>query len=350
MKIDQKELSQKVRQLKNVVPPRNMTLNQGILFKNNMLMANNFELGVTAMLDVNTREEFVLPPKAIDMIEWLPDGIISIQNAGNAIIIESSCGKICFQTFPVSEFNEINTSEKTTETFVCDGDETVKAIEKILYACSTNGNKPVMGGVLFECDGEHLNFVACDGYRLAWSQIPYPDKFTAIIPKTSLQKAFSIGFKGDMSLYMGGKNNAVIKSGDYTVYTRLLTGEFINYRQMFKEYPVKIIVERAELIYSLTRSLICMDDRFHSPVILEGSGDALNISMKTSISDFNETVWLQRPVTESFKAAFNPRYLIDTLKSFDEEVMDIHYSTPAEPLIIYGNKMKALVLPVRLNN
>jgi DNA polymerase-3 subunit beta len=349
MKIAQRELSQKVRQLKNVVPPRNSGSNQGILLKNNLLMANNLELGMTAALDAGTQEEFVLPPKAIDMIEWLPDGMTDIHNAGETVIIESACGKACFQTFPVSEFNEINIKEEKTGAFACGGD-TAGAIGKVMYACAADNIKPALNGVFLDCDGERLNIVACDGYRLAWNQIQYPEKFTAAIPKASLQKALSIGSNSDFSLCLGDKNNAVIKSGDYAVYTRLLGGHYIDYRQMFKEYPIKVIAGRSELLDSLSRSLICMDDKYNTPVILAVSGKTMHIGMKTSISDFSETVKLENPAPGEFEIAFNPRYLADTLRAFDEETLEFHYSMPTEPVIVCGENMKALVLPVRLKS
>ena len=349
MKIEQKEISKKLKQLKDIIPPRETTQNQGILFKNNELVANNLELGLSAKLDVESSEEFIIPPKAINMISSLTDEVIDVRLDKNKIIIKSNSGTSRFQTFPVDNFPMINSENEGEETFVCDSEEFAEAIGRVMYACSVHSTKPTMTGVLLEGDGKYLNLVACGGYRLAWNQIECSEKFSAIIPKTSLQKVLSIGFKNEMRLHTSGNRKAVIKSGDYTAYTGLLEGEYIKYRTMFKDNGIKTTVERTELIASLNRALICIDNKASNPIVVEVKGDVMNISLNTSESNFNENIYINGEV-ENIKIGFNPRFMIDVLKSFSEETLDLYFGTALEPLIVQGKTMKALLLPVRLRN
>ncbi|MDR2558888.1 MAG: hypothetical protein LBC86_05005 [Oscillospiraceae bacterium] len=236
MKIQQSEIAKKLKQLKSLISAKS-SINQGVLFKKNMLMANNFELGVTIAIDADAAadEIFVIPPKAIDMIESLPNEIIDIRfmsdKAGEKIIVKSENGSSKFQTIPAADFQEVKGFDEGDKPFVCDAVEIEDALARIMYACAVADNKEVFKGVLLEGDGENLNIVACDGVRVAWNRIKYAGEISVVVPKESLVKAFSLGLKDDVTLDFNG-NNAIIKSGDYTVYTRLYNGEFINYRKL----------------------------------------------------------------------------------------------------------------------
>jgi DNA polymerase-3 subunit beta len=352
MKIEQHEIARKLKQMKSVVPSKaTLPSFEGILFSQNTLTANNLELAMTATLPIESAEEFILPKKAIEMIENLPDGEIYIHADGEKITIKSTAGTSCFQTVSVKDFPAVNKGEEAIATIFLDGEEIIRTVNQVLYAVQPSPTKPIMSGVYFEADGEYLNIVGCDGYRLAWNQLQYPEKFTAIIPKASLQKVFSIGFHGDLILRLNGEKNAVIQSGDYTCYTRLLEGQYINYRDMFnKEYPLKTAVCREALLNCVKRALICAGDKIAAPVVLRGNERTLTVSTQSEISDFSETIEIQGVIPEemNFKIGFNGHYLSETLKAFAEETVELHYSTPLEAVRIYGEKMKALCLPVRL--
>lgn len=345
MKINQSEIAKKLKQLKGIVPNKNLPGNQGVLFANNVLMANNLELGLTVAMETRVQDRFIIPPNAIDMIESLPNTEIDISESKGKIVIKSECGTSRFTAMPADKFTEVRAIGEDNQNYEFDTKEIESAINRIMYACSTKTDNELQG-VLFEGDGGYLNLVACDGHRLAWEQIKYGNEIKMSIPKESLKKVFAIGL-GDKLTVSATKNNAVIKSGEYTAYTRLLDGKFVNYRKMLADNPNVTVINRSDFLESLCRSQICADVKQRTPVVLKGDGHSLNISVKSTLSEFSESIKLAKELPAKIDTAFNGAYLIDMLKSFDEETIGINYTEPLKPMVFVGETMKAVVVPVR---
>ena len=83
MKIQKTELAAKLNQIKGVVPKKTtMPILQGILVKEGYLIANNLEMTIKAKLEGTEDECFIIPERAFDLINNLPDGEIDITISG----------------------------------------------------------------------------------------------------------------------------------------------------------------------------------------------------------------------------------------------------------------------------
>lgn len=91
MKIQKAELAQKLNRIKGVVPKKtNIPALQGVLVKDGYLTANNMEMTVKAKIEGTEGEEFIIPERAFDLINNLPDGKMEISvTAGNVITIKA---------------------------------------------------------------------------------------------------------------------------------------------------------------------------------------------------------------------------------------------------------------------
>lgn len=96
MKIQKTELAAKLNQIKGVVPKKTtMPILQGILVKEGYLIANNLEMTVKAKLEGTEDECFIIPERAFDLINNLPDGEIDITiSGGNTMTIKADKIKI----------------------------------------------------------------------------------------------------------------------------------------------------------------------------------------------------------------------------------------------------------------
>lgn len=353
MKIEQREIAKELKKLKSITPNSKITETNGVLFSKNMLVANNLEITITAKLDVETDEMFIIPLKAIDYIESLPAGLITITLDRNRLHIKSNFGESSFSTFDVNDFPQFNNIDYQSKEagLRYDGAALADAINSVLYACSDNSLKPVMTGVLLQGDGDHLNIVGCDGYRLAWNQIDYKGELEVVVPKSTIQKVLSLGLQGGIELYDIDNKKAVFKTDKYTVYTRLLEGKYINYSEFFEEdgYDTKASVKRMDLLESVSRSVICSGDKINAKTILENTEDGnLSINTKSDIAEFQETVNTFSKIKNGMKIAFNPKLLIESLKASDEDNIDIFYKDSLKAVWLFDGNIKQLVLPVRL--
>lgn len=354
MLIEQREIAKELKKLKAITSNSKITEANGILFKNNMLTANNLEITVTSKLAVDTDEdeEFVIPLKAIDYIESLPAGKIEITAKNNRLHIKGQHGNSSFITVGVEEITQYVASDviEKESTFEYNSEELVEAINKVLYACSANSSRPVMNGVLLRGDGQHLNIVACDGFRLAWNQIACEGEINVVVPKNTIQKFLSLGLQGNIKLYALNDKKAVFKTEKYAVYTQLLTGDYINYKPLFDEegYNTKVSVKRLELLESVARSVLCSGKGFAKTTLESTEDGNLAITVNSTIADFREVVDVFSDIDKKIKISFNPRYLIESLKASDEDNIDIYYKSEQKALWMLDGSIKQLVLPVRM--
>lgn len=151
MKIEKQELASKLNKLKRILPSRpTIECLKGILLKNNSIFVNNLEMAMMTPLDIDTEEEFILPQKAIEMIESLPAGQIEITCDKNySITIKTDNIKNRFQSFNPDEYPDtslnIDTGEEKT---IVPGEVLQEAMNSIIYAVSTNDRKPAITGML----------------------------------------------------------------------------------------------------------------------------------------------------------------------------------------------------------
>lgn len=351
MKISRAELAKKLKQMKSITPPKTDGVFQGILLKDGVLTANNFEIAITTRLESGTDENFIIPLKVVDLIENLPAGELNITEKNNKITVKSAKGRSTFQTVPADEFNGIEQYQKgdAEETVSIDGQLFAESVNKVMYACDEKSPREAQKGIFFEGDGEFLNIVACDGVSLAWAKIPYTKKFKVLVPKTTLQKVLSV-IGDEITLNRFGKSNAVFITGEYTVYTKLLTGEFIDYKSIVpKSFKGEFNIDRNDMQGTISRCLVCMDDS-RAPVrfVLSCDDSTLQIEATSSTSEFSEEIVISDVQGENLIAGISPRILSGAIKATGKEVLKIKYISPTNPFLIESDNFVQIIMPMRL--
>lgn len=350
MIIEKSVIAPKLAKLKMVLPSKlQENAIQGVLFKENSLSATNLEMGVKTPLDVNTDEVFIIPARAIELIDSLPDGSIEIIPEDNhSITIKAQNIKNKFQSFDPEVFPEVNTLISDVNVCSISSVNFERAVKSVIYAVDANNTRTIMTGIYFDSSGGNLNIVGCDGYRIAWYKMPYNKDFTFVIPKMAIQKLLSIGLQGDIEISYGIKS-AIFKTDEYTVYTRLLDGSYIEYKRMFTKQDNSAIIGRMAFLEGLRRCMICMDEKNRGVVKLQFEEDTLTITANSTISEYAEKIKLEAPIDKPIAIGFNGTYLIDCLRSFDCENIELSFGSAVQPMIADDGEQSALVLPVRLN-
>lgn len=349
MKIQKTELAQKLNKIKGVVPKKTtMQVLQGILVRDGYLIANNMEMTVKAKIEGIEGESFIIPERAFDLINNLPDGEIEISVAANNIItIKADKIKNKYQTMDPAQFPATASQEEGSELTI-KADMLLESIKRVSYAVPTQGSNPVMSSMCLQASGGQLNFVGLDGHVLAWDKVEYSGEFELLIPKNTVDKLKSLGMSGDVQL-RHSKTGAVFITEDFEVYTRLIEGEYFKYQTMFKELPLHTVVSRMMLLDAMTRAKMCTEER--CPVRFELDGNSLSLSIKDKTTDYHETVELQEDMAEALTIGFDARLVLETLKAFDCENVGVSFGGPKMPMIVEAedSDFKTIVLPVAIN-
>ncbi len=109
-------------------------------------------------------------------------------------------------------------------------------IDRTLYAVSQDEKKPAHTGELFEIEPDKLTVVALDGYRLAIVERPVTavKDIRIIVPsKTMTEVAHLLPNDDEEPVHISANRRYVVfMTGGYTIMSRLIEGEFLNYRNV----------------------------------------------------------------------------------------------------------------------
>lgn len=348
MKIQKTDLAQKLNKIKGVVPKKTtMPVLQGILVRDGYLIANNMEMTVKAKIEGTEGESFIIPERAFDLINNLPDGEMEISvAAGNIITIKADKIKNKYQTLDPAQFPAMASQDEGSELRI-KAEMLLESMKRVSYAVPAQNTNTVMTAMCLQATSGQLNFAGLDGHVLAWDKIDYDGEFELLIPKNTVDKMKSLGLSGEVQI-RHNKTGAVFITEDFEIYTRLIEGEYFKYQTLFKELPLHTVVSRIALLDAMTRAKMCTEER--CPVKFEMDGGALSLSIKDNTTDYHETVELQEDIAETLTIGFDARLVLETLKAFDCENVGLSFGGPKMPMIVEAedSDFKTIVLPVAI--
>ena len=348
MKIQKTDLAQKLNKIKGVVPKKTtMPVLQGILVRDGYLIANNMEMTVKAKIEGAEGESFIIPERAFDLINNLPDGEMEISAAAdNIITIKADKIKNKYQTLDPAQFPATASQDEGSELRI-KAEMLLESMKRVSYAVPAQNTNTVMTAMCLQAAGGQLNFAGLDGHVLAWDKIDYDGEFELLIPKNTVDKIKSLGLSGEVQI-RHNKTGAVFITEDFEIYTRLIEGEYFKYQTLFKELPLHTVVSRIALLDAMTRAKMCTEER--CPVKFEMDGGALSLSIKDNTTDYHETVELQEDIAKTLTIGFDARLVLETLKAFDCENVGLSFGGPKMPMIVEAedSDFKTIVLPVAI--
>ena len=349
MEIEKSEMIKRFSLLERAIPGKaTIPCTEGILVKDGRMCTNDLQNAISILAPEADGECFIIPKKAIAMVKSLPSGPIQIlPQSDGTLTIKAGTIRTKIKTFPMDDFPESFTIEASSEETV-DFSDLTGMLANVAYATSANEARPIHTGVLLDGDGTNLNVVACDGFRCAWAHTMHSGTFKMVIPKPTVKLLLSIKQGGPLNISTKGEK-AIFEIGDCKIYSRLLSGDFLDYRKVFPSRQRSIGIDRGKLLDAMSRILICSDDAHKGRVEMDGSDTILQLKCNSSSADYIEQLEVQDRFLSDMRIMFNAAYVVDALKSYDGPVIDCYFGAKSsEPLILDDGAMKALLLPVRI--
>ena len=150
-----------------------------------------------------------------------------------------------------------------------------------------------------------------------------------------------------------GRRHILFNIGSYTVISRLLEGEFLDYKAAIPaSHTTEIIVKTRAFIDSVERVSLLITDRLKSPVRCVFENEEIKVSCSTAIGRANDQ-FAAHIEGNTVEMGFNNRYLLDALRNAETDEVKVQLNGPLSPMKIVprdGNSFLFLVLPVRLKN
>ena len=344
-----------------------MPILEGILIQTNdneiKLTTYDLEIGIEYIInDCKVEEQGATVVNAImftEIIRRLPDTDISIEvNDKNLLVIECEGSLYKLATMNPDEFPElpkisVENSIEIEQTILKD------MIRKTIFAVSTEENRPIFTGCLFEIANNKLNVVAVDGFRLAWKSKFLQNKvnnFSAVIPGRTLNEINKILIDSFDMIKIGvAKNQVLFEMENCKIVTRLLDGEFLNYSSVIPEtWETRVRVNKSilqdcfERVSLISASSIEKEKKY--PVKVTIDIGKVTISCTNQTGDAKEEIYCATE-GQNLEAGFNPKYFLDALRAIDDPEIYVDFGTSISPCIIRpidDGDYIYMILPIRM--
>ena len=323
---------------------------EGILLKAEGFQLNltgyDLEMGIVTTIEANVKEagEVVLNAKLLSsMISRMPAGQVAITSAE-------------IQSMPANDFPELpNTGAE--ETLTIKTGVLKDMIDRTLYAVSQDEKKPAHTGELFEILPDKLTVVALDGYRLAIVERPVTavKDIRIIVPsKTMTEVAHLLPNDDEEPVHIcANRRYVVFMAAGYTIMSRLIEGEFLNYRNVIPaDSRTRVTIDTKEFIETIERASLIITERLKNPLRISFTEGRVVVRCQTNlgrvVDEFNADC-----EGDEVEIGFNNRYLLDALRNARTEKVRMEISGPLSPVKVLpaeGNDFLYLVLPVRFKN
>jgi len=237
----------------------------------------------------------------------------------------------------------------------------VTAINKTIFAVSSDDLRPAMTGVFFELDKKGITFVATDAHRLVRftrNDIKCPKKDSFIVPKKPLNLLKGALPDNDDELTVSyNSSHLFITHGSTELVCRLIDARFPDYKVVIPtDNPYKMVISKSDFQNALRRVSV-FSNKSTNQIALSISGNHLQLTAQDVdfSNEGNEGMSCQYD-GEDLQIAFNAKFLIEMLNGADTSDVVMELSTPTKAGIVKPSEQNPdeellmLVMPLMLNN
>lgn len=364
-KCDKGMLTEAVMNVSRVIPSKSsVPALEGIqikAYKESLLLTGyDMEAGITTSIPAEIKEEgeIVISARLFsDMLRKMAGDEVSVSVGDKYLTnIKSGLTEFTILGSPSDEYPELPEIEEGSGVSL--PQHVLKSmIDQTLFAVAATDTKPVHTGSLFDMTPDYLSVVSVDGYRLALrgEAIQGGQELRFVVPGKILSEISKLLDEDseEQAVLNVSRRHIVFKIDGYSVISRLLEGEFLDYKTSIPESGTTTVkISTRTFIESIERVSLLISDRLRSPLRISFEENNIKISCSTSLGKSYDELGceLTGPAVEM---GFNNRYLLEALKASgsDEVLIEISGAlSPIKVLPTQGNSYLFLVLPVRLKN
>ena len=324
------------------------------------LRATDMEVGLRVPLDARVERPgtVVLPARLmLDVVRTLRSGDVSLElrAAEQDVEIVGGTARFHIRTLRTEDFPPLP-EPGGDQVVAMPAPAFVDTIARVSRSASRDETRPILTGILVSAQGDELRMVATDSYRLSVKETrldtPLEGGFEANVPARALEELGRLVRDDVEEIRIGVRTNQVVfEVGGVALSSRLIDGQFPNYRQLLPEtYEHELTVSREELLEVVRR--ISLMAQKNAPLRLSFTDGEVRISAQTpDVGEASEPL----PVPfggEPFEIGFNPDFLTVGLESAGAEQVVLKLISPLRPGLVAaadGSGFLYLIMPIRLN-
>ncbi len=322
------------------------------------LKATDIELSIITTITAEIIREgaVAIPSKFLyEIINRFPESDIEFIKEEEENTLKVSClnSTMNLSVLNADDFPEFPVMEK--DKCIKIAQESLKTmINKTVFSAAISDDKPVLKGLLFDINKEEISIVGVDGFRMGVRKSMVISELTqkCVIPARTLKEVAKILKDTEETIRISlGTNMALFEIEETQIFTRLLEGEFINYKTIIpKTFETDLTIDKEMLKDSLERVIILAREGNNNVINLDITDKKVDITTNSQIGNIDDEI----PVIKNgkdLKISLNAKFLLDILRSVDDKEISINFNTQISPCIIKGTQnsdYEYLVLPVQI--
>lgn len=324
------------------------------------LIGYDLEFGIQSSIEVESEDtgEFLVVPRLLSEAVRRFSGDTVTMEVDDNYIIRLYCDETKFQISGISAEDypslpdlEVGGGMQIEQPVLH------SMIRQTAYATSLNESKPVLTGQLFEVSGDILHVAAIDGFRLAVRQEPISsqESYRFVVPKRTLTEVANM-LKDDaeeLCTISADKRYVIFEFNGYTVFSRLLEGEFHKYQSSIPTtYETEIVMNTSDLARCLERCALLISGKYNAPVRCTFSDNSMGVWCKTGIGELNDKIPAQISGPD-VTIGFDNRFLLDAVRAADCDQIKIQLTggnRVAKIVPPQGDSFIFLLMPIQLLN
>ena len=321
------------------------------------LTGSDLELTIEVEIEVAGERDgiAVLPSRiASDLVRSLGDPRVEVAIDGDEANITAGRFESSLRLLPADEFPRL--AMPADEAVTLAAKDFAAALRQVVPAASADDARPILTGVLMAAEAGGLRLVATDSYRLAVRDLPgttvLREGQSVLVPSRALKELERLlGSAEEITLRLG-EREATFEVGGIRLTTRLIEGEFPNYRGLIPaSHPNRLTVGREALVEAVRRVKL-MAREPNTPVRLAMSTDGLElVAITQDVGQAHEQLDADY-VGEELTVAFNPDYLLSGVEVTPGDEITLDTVDAQKPAVIRSagaQEFLYLLMPVRVS-
>lgn len=296
----------------------------------------------------------VLPAKLFgEVVKAMPPGPVELTLNESEARLTAGRTSVGMTVLPEEQFPQL--SGPSGEGVTLDTAELADALRQVVPAASKDPARPVLGGVLLEADGDNIQLVATDSYRLAVRSVAraglLADGQSVLVPATVLAEVSrAIATVPQVTLHLG-ERQVFFRAGDLRFAARLISGAFPAYKSLIPtSRPNAAVLPSAALGEALKRVKLLAVDA--APVLFAFEADKVTLSaVANEIGSASEEVEIVYS-GDAMTIGMNPDYLRAGIDAVNAETVRMSLMSAIKPILIGADADDSLtyvVMPVRVS-
>ena len=331
-----------------------------------ILTASDNDITIQTVIDFRDDDEFKIESEGsiiiqgkyiLDIVRKLPDDYINIEVIDELkILIYTANSRFNLNGISESEYPNVGLEESKKKIIIKAG-VLKDIVNQTAFATSNEETKPVLTGINFNIVGNILECNSTDSYRLSRKVVKLEkdseENYNIVIPSHNLVEFVRIIDDDNDEVEMHIFNNKVLfKIGNLKFESRLINGTYPNTSNLLPDDAFLVITTNLNDFYNvIDRVSILTSNKEKNTVTLETNGNVLTLrSSSAEIGRVEETMNVKKNNNEDIRISFSAKYMMEALKSFSTENVDLHFVGEIKPILIKSKEdetLTQLVLPIR---